>query len=367
MTRITIQLDFDFARVCSSDRSDLEDAIERACTEAVEANTDTCDHCGDDIFDGIGSECNVHGDTICAECVTDHVEIDGEFVPEDEVAACDGCGDYLHLESAIVDHSGDGVYCCDYCVPERTGLCGYHSESRTIDPTCEEHPYLMGIEIEKEDSVWRDKLECDAVELPRGWIPEEDSSLDCRTGFELVTPAYNVTGNRDQLTADMEEMRDIIGGCTSTSCGGHITISRRGWTGAQMLDHVEPLCSMLCALYPKRLKNLFCRSRDKDECKQGDKYSPFRVSRDRLELRIFPQIRSHAQLMRRIELVELFLADSHEEIDWVAEFERGHIQRMFADVYTPEQWREKCQLRDQFSHWFGTGEIADTIAEFMYG
>ena len=94
----------------------------------------------------------------------------------------------------------------------------------------------IGFEIEKED---RDAVEIEWKDLYRDtrWAKESDSSLCDETGYELVSPAFDLFD--DSLDKDIkgnEDLQELIDAESSTSCGGHITFSSSEYTANELIE-----------------------------------------------------------------------------------------------------------------------------------
>lgn len=280
------------------------------------------------------------------ECDAVETTHDGQ-VHCDHVQECHNCGGNVCHEQNRNAHMyrmvDTGHYWCNNCAEEdafcwadgryreqeeeRTGLGGYHDGERQFDPVSDKAPFLIGFEVEKEDSGWRGDFDDDNVQLAPRWLAESDGSLSDERGFELVSPAYNMTEGWDRMTGDLKTMRRILGADHSRACGGHISISDMRYSPAQFSDRIRPLFPLLMALYPKRLRNTYSAAcKDKDKRRQ-ERYAAFAFCYShRIELRLIPAVRSMGQLLWRAQLIRLFVeASLNGPLGW--QFMRDGLKR----------------------------------------
>lgn len=300
---------------------------------------------------------------------------DGEWVhtSDDSLYHCDYCDEWYCNEDSIYCEDNGNTYCsCDcaesddlFCHDDgswhdepESGIGGYHNHPRTIHPASSEHPYRIGIEVEKVcQEVYED---FESFTMADGWIAEEDSSLN-GGGFELVSPAYNLT--QDDIDKDLDSMEALLNCDSDLSCGGHITISKLGTSGEGFAEQCKPLMVLCMALFPKRLRSSYVRSGKLDKLKKSsEKYCPFRISTTCIEFRIFSRVTSKACLSRRIKLIKHMLTtDDCDTVDkLIRSMEGGALGSMFSEVYNETQWEEKIELVKSFASWFDDNELEPT-------
>lgn len=191
------------------------------------------------------------------------------------------------------------------------GLSGYHSNERTWRSSDHESAkYRIGFEVEKESDC-RDKISTRYLKDRFNWVAEEDSSLSCNYGYELVSPIYNLL-SRSTIKADLEHLRPYIDGGNKDQgdCGGHINISQKGVDGYKLLANLKGFAPLLYAMYPDRVSNSYSRVKSfktysERPCKQA-----FYPKSDRLEIRIFPVVDTVEDLMLRYELTRYMMTQS---------------------------------------------------------
>lgn len=225
-------------------------------------------------------------------------------------ASCDSCDEWFDE-----DHI-DGDRQCPGCREPESQIGNYHGATRRVADSSPEQPFLIGVEIEKEDPDLRDSLECNEVPLPSGWIAENDCSLDPDYGVELVTPAYNLS-DWERMLGDFRSMRRWIDGAGSDACGGHITVSRHGVDAIELAEGRLLNCfPVLCSIYSDRLLNWdYCSGHHCKELSPGGPRSrPFNVKHaGMIEFRIFPHVFSAFALSCRVHALRWFLTN---DVTW---------------------------------------------------
>jgi hypothetical protein len=231
----------------------------------------------------------------------DFVECNGEYFRNDDVANYndvyyyDSVNEYRHIDDRPDDDDDDDD---DY-------LAQYHSGDREwrVDKTT---PWTMGFEVEKEDKDVR--RSCYHDDLPSDWTKERDGSLSDSSGFELISPVYNLFDrlHEDDIAAS-NLLRNHINAKHSTSCGGHIHIGSKLYTTEQLFEGISGFLPVLYSLYEKRLSVNYCKAKKKHEYLNRDKYSAVFVRDTTLEFRIFPAVKSVDNLYWRIELLRIMV------------------------------------------------------------
>lgn len=203
--------------------------------------------------------------------------------------------EYRHIDDAPDDNDED----------DDTYLAQYHSGDRAwrVDSNT---AWTMGFEVEKEDRDVR--RSCYHNDLPHNWTKEKDSSLSDSSGFELISPVYNLFDNlHEQDIAASNLLRSHINAKHSKSCGGHIHIGSKLYTTEQVFEGVSSFLPILYALYESRISVNYCKAKKKHEYLNRDKYSAVYVRDTTVEFRIFPAVKSVDNLKWRIDLLRIMV------------------------------------------------------------
>lgn len=220
---------------------------------------------------------------------------------------------------------------------------------------------LMGLEVEKVDYRLRDKGEAWELLEQTAWCKEEDGSLGS-DGYELVSPILPLF-NRDKINEAISPVREWINGDSNESCGGHITLSKKGVTTENFLESMKQYAPILYGLYPKRLDNRYCRAKQWSKYFQyPEKYSAFFVKDGmgreggRVEIRLFSRVRNEENLLWRIELLQLCVNDGGTLNQFAQRIgcPESVFYKHFAKQYSHEGIGKKLRLIDEYSKKFGT-------------
>lgn len=224
---------------------------------------------------------------------------DGYYLSDDVVYAED-CNDYYHvgdIGNYVFQHS-DGCY---YTEEERTERChSYHSGYRPM-LTTEDTKFTIGFEVEKEDEEVLDNWELYDVDNTK-WSREEDGSLDSDSGFELVSPTYDLmTDDLDNAVAT-DILSAHINAKFSDNCGGHINFGIKGLDGQETYDKVKGFVPVLLSLYQSRLRSRWCPAK---KSYNDSKYSAVVIKGSYIEFRAPSAVISVTNLLWRRDLLRI--------------------------------------------------------------
>jgi hypothetical protein len=258
--------------------------------------------------------------------------IKGTVYSKSECYECANCNNYFNNQTArTMKTIKNKRYCSSNCVHmagyrynpnygewqknTKIGQVGKfdYKDSTPVANTSKEHPWIIGLEIEKEDSKFKNMLDDPktGLKLPENWIAVHDGTLDQDTGFELVSYGYNLSREGDKMIKDLHSIEDLLKAKATGNCGGHISISELGLSSRDLAKDLRPLICLFLGLYPNRLTKEMVNMRTWNDCVVAqDKYSPVKLDRNgRIELRMIPSVKSLKQLLRRIKVIEWFLRE----------------------------------------------------------
>jgi hypothetical protein len=209
-------------------------------------------------------------------------------------------------------HGSDQEY---YSYPEPSGeRHDYHSGPR--ENFSDDAKFRFGVEVEKEDGDPLDSYDlCDVDNT--GWARESDGSLDDCTGYELVSPIYDLFGDMFDTHVSQQILKDHINADVSRNCGGHMGFSIRGKTGAEAFDLYNGFFPILFSMYRHRLRGSWSRVRDNKTLKQGNhKYSAVNVQYNYIEFRIFSSVKNVTNLLWRRDLLRIMAKNPKKGVMW---------------------------------------------------
>lgn len=327
---------------------------------------------------------------------------EGGYVHQEEVYPCPRCNEAICSQDAVSEHmtyiEDQSQYWCNACrdtagatyaqdriawyiTPPALPIPGYHSSIRDRGNATKEHPFRIGMEIEKEDQALRSLLTKRKLTLPKGWVFERDGSLNQNTGFEVITRAYNLQ-ELEELKKDFTGAEKVFKAAFSKSCGGHISISDIRYTPQELSERLKPLFPLLMALYPKRLTLRYAMPLKDKEKGTKDRHHAFHFGKEirgeRIELRIPSAVRSLSTALWRVELISHFLLKSKDKrLTW--DFMRdelrdgGVVKELLRKAYkrpgiddTEKKVRNVLRMYRAFSGWYYNDKSPkDCITEYL--
>ncbi len=286
---------------------------------------------------------------------------DKEHFYEDDHVYCEDTDAYY--ASSTIAFDVDSVQWCDYHQeytnkPKSNKNAGYRELLRKmkLTPSTE---FGIGFEIEKEDECAFD-IEWSPLYNKTGWAKEDDSSLDEESGYELVSPAFDLhTDDLDKAIEESDDLKTLINADYSTSCGGHLTVSSSLYSAHEMLEGLSAFFPLLYALYDGRTENDYSRPKLKWEYhsdrgrgainSRGNRSIPEADHKTfgALEMRIFSAVRSVKNLMWRRDLVRIMVENfgkSEREVLRLLMNPKSKLFRHLLKVYTIQRIVNKITL-----------------------
>lgn len=188
----------------------------------------------------------------------------------------------------------------------------YHSSDRDAAEEIKSG-MTIGFEIEKEDESALMSYDAHTLLEDTGWFKERDGSLDDDTGYELVSPIYDLMS--DKLDNDIKsspELTELINADYGRRCGGHIHIGN-GDSGSTLFDKMSPWIPLIYSLYVGRIGGEYCKIKKNDDIKHHtDKYQAVRIFDNRIELRIISAVPNVETLLWRRDLMRMIM----NNLDW---------------------------------------------------
>ena len=260
------------------------------------------------------------------------VYLNDEIANDNGIYFCDDCDEW---------YDGEGDHIHDYDEGEDSSSDNprfpYHS-CEHFDYS-EGSEYKVGFEIEKEccDGCTHSHAE---IRSKFGWVKERDGSLDDDKGYELVSPTYDLMSEKIMEDAAKIEERFpmLINGATSSNCGGHIHLSKADTFGSDLLESLCGYLPALYSIYEHRINKSYCKAIEKEAMKNSDeKYQAVKVSRGRIEFRIFPAVKNLQVMKWRLDLIRLMVKNPTSnplEVFKMLGNSRSELHKHFAKVFS---------------------------------
>lgn len=245
-------------------------------------------------------------------------------------------------------------------------LLDYHTAQRRIDVSKlpkyvnESDEYLLGIEVEKVDYSLQQEGDAWEILSNYGWSKERDGSLG-DNGYELVSPILPLFDTQ-RIELASNPLKKWINGKSNEKCGGHLTISKRGLSGDDLLDSFKQFAPIIYSLYPNRLNNTYCKAKTWSKYfRYPEKYSAFYLKDGsneggRVEIRLFSRITNSNTLRWRIELLQMLIKDKSNLNQFAQKIgcQESALYKHFAKQYTHKQIGKKLRDIDTYAKQYGT-------------
>ncbi len=244
------------------------------------------------------------------ECSVSYIDgaysmYEGGWCWQDDTLYCEEDGGTYHI-----DDCGTNIFWSErngeYGLQEENDrqLHEYHSGFRR-DFTSRDTVYTIGFEVEKEDDDPLDTWDLDAVD-ETGWCRESDSSLCDVTGFELVSPIYDLNDPLLDSAVEGRILRDHINADYGSNCGGHINVGKRGVSGDDFFDSIQAFVPLFLTIWRHRITNHYSQiQRKPDNYKRAGKYSAVNIQSRYIEFRLPPAFKNVTNLLWRRDLMRI--------------------------------------------------------------
>jgi hypothetical protein len=215
-------------------------------------------------------------------------------------------------------------------------LRGYHDGRYKTLSFTKSPKFLIGFEIEKEDETVKESIYIDEFEsnCPL-WRKERDGSLNSDSGFELISPAFELKPKliKEHITTN-ETLISHINADKGHSCGGHINLSEVGKTGLEFFESIKGFTPLIHALYHKRINVNYSKGKSNaDLISENAKYQSIKIHSDRVEFRIISAVPNVETLLWRCELMNLITknqtSDTKQAFFLIHTVLRSHLAKMY--------------------------------------
>ena len=309
-----------------------------------------------------GEVCNSRGGTSRDWFIetSETLELDGEWYADEN--AIRRCG-YIHSERRdewIHEENWEsGFHDWDDDEDSNADNASYHDLTRKMkfDSSAK---FTIGFEIEKEDE---DMVSVSYSDLyyNTGWIKEKDGSLDDDTGYELVSPAFNLFDNKmDEDIANNKVLRDLINADKSSDCGGHINLGSTIYSTVQLFEGISGFFPLFYTMYEHRLNKSYSRAKKKHEYYNRDKYSSIFIKDNVVEIRIPSAVINVTNLIWRRDLMRIITENINKSEMQVLRMllnSKSKLHMHLRKVYTLDNMIQKIEGFVKYSEEFNNVKL----------
>jgi hypothetical protein len=309
-----------------------------------------------------------------------HASILGAEYADFQIFVFEGDFQHAHISEGYI--WADGTFRRNpegqVCTPS-DAVTGYHQNTRLTNTPVRfsrNAPYLVGFEVEKEDLQVKCSITAaDFYAALPNFRKERDGSLDCDKGFEFITPPLELSPRNIRAYLESRPVAVAhINAAYSTKCGGHIHLSRRGYSGRQLFEMIAGHLPLLHALFPARAdggNSHYCRAKSAAQLlRDREKYQSINIMNDRIEFRIFGAVRGIDNLEWRAGLLlKLFKHAANTPEIGYEKLPRlfSHLRKVYSTpaememlIKRVEKYARKFEAyRPDFGADFATGVITD--------
>lgn len=246
----------------------------------------------------------------------------------------------------------------------RSGIFGYHcsgSYRSQYDATMEDGKWYFGIEAEKQDSLAREYASYLGGKCGQ-WGAERDGSLG-RGGAEFISPIlplHNgslVRKNFQQHRWMLDAKLDDNGNADRTRCGGHMTISKKGMSGRDLLTHLHHFVPLFYSLYIGRLNTNYGGAVVKSDVAHSRR--AFNLKSFGVEVRIFSGVPSMEGAWWRVQLLQVIAnmidsgeVQSYKDVANALVTDKHPLRKVMRKQYDSKRIRDKFALVLAFGHMY---------------
>jgi hypothetical protein len=208
--------------------------------------------------------------------------------------------------------------------------------------------FTIGFEVEKEDYHARQEHSAREIFNTTRWAKERDGSLDDDSGYELVSPTYNLFENLLDQDINSDPLKMLINADSTDRCGGHIHFGKSGMSGMSLFKIMSPWIPFIYSIYVGRIHKRHCKVKlTEGILNQEDKYQAIRIFDNRVEFRIISRVRNTTNLLWRRDLFRIIATEitaSPMSIVGMLTNKKSDLYKHMAIVYSDAQMAEKLKL-----------------------
>ena len=289
------------------------------------------------------------------------LEIDGEYYYDDNAARSAGylwserCDEWIHQDNWC-EEEHEWVSDDD---EDNANNARYQTLTRKIrfDSSAK---FTIGFEIEKEDYDMA-SLDWRSLYDDTGWIKEDDGSLNNATGYELVTPAFDLLDDKmDEEINNNRVLRDLINASHSSACGGHINLGSSIYNTEQLFEGISGFFPLFYSIYEHRLEKNYSKAKKKHHYYSRDKYSSIFIKDNVVEIRIPSAVVSVTNLLWRRDLMRIIVENINKSEMQVLRMlvnQKSKLHIHLRKVYSVDKMIEKIEKFVKYSEEFNNVKL----------
>jgi hypothetical protein len=289
------------------------------------------------------------------------IELDGHYYYDGDAARGDGymwserCDEWIHQDDwCDEDHEYQ-----DEEDEDNANNARYQSLPRQtrFDSSAK---FTIGFEIEKEDYD-KASYDYDSLYQSTGWAKEDDGSLSDSSGYELVTPAFDLFDNKlDDEINNSRELRDLINASHSSKCGGHINLGSTLYTTEQLFEGISGFFPLFYSIYEHRIEQNYSKAKKKHQYYNRDKYSSIFIKPHVVEIRIPSAVKDVTNLLWRRDLMRIITENINKSEMQVLRMllnSKSKLHIHLRKIFSVDKMIEKIELFVKYSEEFNNVKL----------
>jgi hypothetical protein len=194
-----------------------------------------------------------------------------------------------------------------------------------------------------------------------GWVKEDDGSLNNATGYELVTPAFDLLDDKmDEEINNNRVLRDLINASHSSACGGHINLGSSIYNTEQLFEGISGFFPLFYSIYEHRLEKNYSKAKKKHHYYSRDKYSSIFIKDNVVEIRIPSAVVSVTNLLWRRDLMRIIVENINKSEMQVLRMlvnQKSKLHIHLRKVYSVDKMIEKIEKFVKYSEEFNNVKL----------
>lgn len=241
-------------------------------------------------------------------------QAEDQYVHIDDCCYCCDIDAYAHNDDCHWSEDDEEYYYDEDEMPENSSsdcIKSYHSNKSPINfnEGWKHSVFSIGFEIEKKHFINEGGEEAHdrgdyvgSYDFFCGF--ETDSSCGVEGVSNILALSSPRSASRKVVFDFIDDAKAIIDSPCDRSCGGHITVSVKGYNdGYDIVDKMRQTLALMYALYRYRLKRSYCNQNKPAKKENNAKYSPVNVKGSRVEFRLPSAVKNTTQLKLRYDLL----------------------------------------------------------------
>ncbi len=304
-------------------------------------------------------------------------QAESNYVHIDDCCYCEDIDSYAHNDDCHWSEEHEEYYYDEDEMPESASsdcVKSYHSNKNPINYNegWKNSMFSIGFEVEKKHFVNEGGEQAsDNGDYVGSYDFFCGFETDSSCGVEGVSNILPLGSPRSDARKDIfnwiDDAKSIIDSPYDRSCGGHITVSAKGYNdGYDIVDKMRQPLALMYALYRYRLKRTYCNQNKPAKKENNAKYSPVNVKGSRVEFRLPSAVKNTTQLKLRYDLIYKMM---HHSLERRVSFEvfLQKVRHIVLKMYNGNESKvdHVYNVARDFRRYLIAEDVSDLVDEFI--